>query len=182
MAKQVETAYGDALFELCAGKGTLQQMYEQAILLSQALKDNPELLRLLVHPDVSGREKDELLVNSLGGFLSEDYLGTLRLMCEKAHAAHIPQLTDYVIERYKEHMRIGVVTVKSAREIAAAQKKALESRIMATAGYKSLEVTYLTDEDLIGGIRVQIGGRVMDSSVRMRMDSIVKGLRTVQIS
>ena len=103
-------------------------------------------------------------------------------MCEKAHAAHIPQLTDYVIRRYKEHMRIGVVTVKSAREIAAAQKKALESRIMATAGYKSLEVTYLTDEDLIGGIRVQIGGRVMDSSVRMRMDSIVKGLRTVQIS
>ena len=48
--------------------------------------------------------------------------------------------------------------------------------LLKSSHYKSLEVEYVVDESIIGGIVIRIGDRVVDSSVKTRIDKMRKML------
>ena len=62
------------------------------------------------------------------------------------------------------------------------QKKAVEEKLLSTTGYRSMEMNYETDESLIGGMVIRIGDRVVDSSIKTKLEVLKKSLLSVQIS
>ena len=77
MAKQVNSTYGDALFELAVEENRVDAILEEVTGLDQVLKENKELIRLLTHPEVSKEEKLKLLENIFQGRVSDALMGTL---------------------------------------------------------------------------------------------------------
>ena len=66
--------------------------------------------------------------------------------------------------------------VTTPAELSEAQKKAVQEKLLATTRYSSMEMNYQTDESLIGGMVIRIGDRVVDSSIRSRLESLRKSL------
>ena len=58
MAKQVETTYGNALFELAIEEGKIDDWYVEVLELTSILKKNKDLIELLNHPQVDKLEKE----------------------------------------------------------------------------------------------------------------------------
>ena len=56
------------------------------------------------------------------------------------------------------------------------KKERIEDELLKSSHYKSLEVEYVVDESIIGGIVIRIGDRVVDSSVKTRIDKMRKML------
>ena len=73
MAKQVNSTYGDALFELAVEENRVDAILEEVTGLDQVLKENKELIRLLTHPEVSKEEKLKLLENIFQGRVSDAF-------------------------------------------------------------------------------------------------------------
>ena len=48
--------------------------------------------------------------------------------------------------------------------------------------YKSFETTYVVDESLIGGLVIRIGDRVVDSSIKTKLQNMKKNLTKIQLS
>ena len=62
------------------------------------------------------------------------------------------------------------------------QKERVESRLRDTTDYVSFEITYNVDESLIGGMVIRIGDRVVDSSIKTKIDEIAKNLKKIQLA
>ncbi len=182
MAKLIEGTYGEALFELAVEKNELDSMAEQVDLLAQAFAENPELAKLLNHPKISKEEKITVIENIFKGRFSDDIVGFLVIIVEKDRGAEIDGILDYFQAKVREYKKIGVARVISAVELSADQKKRVEQKLLQQTPYESFEVDYRVDASLIGGMIIRIGDRVVDSSIRTKLDSMTKNLRKVSLT
>ena len=62
------------------------------------------------------------------------------------------------------------------------EKEKIEKKVLATSGYAALEPHYEVDESLIGGLIIRIEDRVVDSSVRGKLERLTRELRDIQLS
>ena len=182
MAKLIESSYGDALFELALEQNELDSVAEQVDVLAQSFAENPELLKLLTHPKISKEEKISVIENIFKGRFSDDIVGFLVIITEKDRGAEIENILSYFMAKVREYKKIGVARVISAVELTKEQKSRVEKKLLQQTSYESFEVDYSVDASLIGGMVIRIGDRVVDSSIRTKLDNMAKSLRKVSLS
>lgn len=176
MAKQVDITYGNALFELALEESKLDSLYEEAASLIAILNDNQELIKLLNHPQVSKEEKKNIVTNTFDGRVSDELTGLIAMVVEKGHVAQLVSILNYFVKQVKKEKNIGVATVKSAVELSEAQKKAIEQRLIETTVYDTMEIDYSVDKALIGGLVIRIEDRVVDSSIKTKLENMSRTL------
>ncbi|MBQ8318038.1 MAG: F0F1 ATP synthase subunit delta [Lachnospiraceae bacterium] len=176
MAKQVDITYGNALFELALEEGKLDSLYEEAVALIQILKDNEELIKLLSHPKISKDEKLKIVTDTFDGKASDELTGLMVMVVEKGHVNELISILNYFVKQVKKEKNIGVATVASAVELSDSQKQAIEKRLIETTVYESMEVDYSVDKSLIGGLVIRIEDRVVDSSIKTKLENMSRTL------
>lgn len=176
MAKQVDITYGNALFELALEEGKLDSLYEEAVALIQILSDNEDLIKLLSHPKVSKDEKLKLVADTFDGRVSDELTGLMSMVVEKGHTGQLVRILNYFVKQVKKEKNIGVATVASAVELSDAQKQAIEKRLIETTVYDTMEVAYSVDKSLIGGLVIRIEDRVVDSSIKTKLENMSRAL------
>lgn len=176
MAKQVDITYGNALLSLANDNGNVDALYEEVAELIKVISENDELIKLLCHPHINKEEKVEVVKNIFDGKISDELTGLIKMLVEKDHAGSIIDVFEYFIKQVKEEKGIGVVSVASAIELTDAQKKSVEDRIIATTSYNTLEVNYTVDKSLIGGLTIRINDRIVDSSIKAKLDKLSRSL------
>lgn len=169
MGKQVGTTYGDALFELAVEEGKLDGLTEEVKELTQIWKENEDLGKILTHPEIAKEEKKRILTSVFSGKLSSDMEGFLLLLIQKDRIGNLEEICTRFIDRMKEYRGIGVVMVTSAVELNSEQKQKLEQKLLESTGYKELEVSYSVNPELIAGLIIRIGDRVVDSSFQLKL-------------
>ena len=182
MAKLIEGSYGDALFELAVEQNELDSIAEQVDILTQSFAENPELIKLFNHPKISKEEKISVIENIFKGRFSDDIVGFLVVIVEKDRGAEIDGILRYFQAKVREYKKIGVARVTSATELSTEQKKRVEEKLLQQTSYESFEVDYSVDASLIGGMVIRIGDRVVDSSIRTKLDNMTKNLRKVSLA
>lgn len=181
MAKLVEKAYGDALFELSEESSNMDELFEEAKSLKVIFRDNTELVQLLNHPKVTKEEKEKFAEDIFRGRMSDDMTGFILLIIRKDRQKYIGKILDYYIDRVKEYKKIGVAAVTTAYEMNDRQKKAIEDKLIATTAYESFEVLYTVDKSLIGGMIIRVGDKVIDSSIRNQIDKMSRELYKIRL-
>ena len=84
-------------------------------------------------------------------------------------------------DEVKKLKGIGVAYVTTAIDLSEVKKKEIETRLLATTSFKKMEMHYQVDGDLIGGMVLRIGDRVVDSSVRNKLFELQRELLKVQV-
>lgn len=182
MAKLVETTYGDALFELAVSESSVDSLYAEAQAVIEAFEQNEELGKLLNHPKIEKEEKEQVIRNIFEQFVSKDMTGLLMIMVSKDRQNNIVDTLKAFQNRVKEYKKIGIVYVSTARALTDEQKEKLVAKLLATTKYVELEMTYTVDESLIGGMVIRIGDRVVDSSIKHKIDELAKDLKKIQLA
>lgn len=181
MAKLVESTYGDALFDLAVQESKVDALFDEAGLVVEAFRDNAELGKLLNHPKVEKEEKQQVIKNIFSKFVSDDMTGLLVIMMSKDRQNEIVDTLEYFIRKVYEYKKIGIAYVKTAKPLNQAQKSAVVSRLLATTSYVDFQMHYEIDESLIGGMVIRIGDRVVDSSIKHKIDELARDLKKIQL-
>ena len=181
MAKLVSTTYADALFETGIEENTLDGLYEEALSVQQILKDNPDFSRLMNHPKILKEEKEQIMESVFKGRLSDEFTGFLKIIVANERYSEIDSILDYFVLRVKEHKKIGIAYVTTPLELTDAQKEAVKKKLLDTTDYVTMEVNYMIDESLIGGMVIRIGDRVVDSSIKLKLEGLKKELIDIQL-
>lgn len=181
MAKLASKVYGEALFQIAVEEGRIDEMMEEIGTVRKALEENRELSVLMDYPKIIREEKVHLMESCFQGQVSDDVTGFLTVVVSKGRFKEIPAIFDYLTMRMKEYKKIGVVTVKSAAELRREQKERIREKLMATTDYKSLEIDWQVDESLIGGLVIRIGDRVVDSSLKYKLEQLTSRLLKISL-
>lgn len=182
MAKLVSKTYGDALFELGISENSLDVLFEEAKGLLTVFSENQELIKLLNHPKIVKEEKVMVIENIFKGNVSDNMTGFLTLVIKKDRYNDIMNILEYFITVVKEYKKIGVVYVTTAVPVSDGQKASIEEKLRETTSYKEFEMNYVVDESLIGGMIIRIGDRIVDSSIRTKINELSKNLYNIQLS
>lgn len=177
----VAKIYGSAVFDSVKQSGKLAEMYSDIEGLKGILADNPDLMKVFLHPDISLDEKQGLVEKIFKTKVINELYGLIQILLEKERIGSLSEVLDELIVLYKAEMGIGVVYVTTPSPLSEAQKKALNSKILSDTEYKSLEFHFEQDEKLIAGMVIRIGDRVVDSSVATRLEKMTRSLKTLQI-
>ena len=181
MAKLVSENYGEALFSLALEKGLIDSLMEEIQGVQSIFEKNPGFPRLMNHPNVGRDEKMTVLSNVFESKISDTLFGFFRVLIHKGRYGAIDSIFAYYTERYKEYHRIGVAYVKSAVELTDEQKQKIEKKLLETTAYEKMEMHFDVESELIGGLVIRIGDRVVDSSVRTKLDGLQRKLLKVQL-
>lgn len=176
MAKLVSKVYGDAYVSVVSEKNNLIDALEEIKSVKNILLENVEIIELLDSPKMDDEEKIDFIKGIFENHISVDSLGFLLTVIEKKRQAELIPILDYVIDCVKELLLIGKATVTTALPLDDSKKERIVDELLKSSHYKSLEVEYVVDESIIGGIVIRIGDRVVDSSVKTRIDKMRKML------
>lgn len=182
MAKLVSQTYGDALFELALEEDKLDTLFEESKVVKDVFQSNDELVKLLNHPKINKEEKIKVIENIFGGRASKDIIGFLTIIIKKERQKEIVSILEYFISVVKEYKNIGVAYVTTAFELSDEKKKNIVDKLIATTKYNEIEMIYIVDESIIGGMIIRIGDRVVDSSIRTKIDKLSRELMQLHIS
>ena len=182
MAKLISRTYGEALFELATEEHKEDLFLEEAESLKQILCENPELMKVMKHPKIAREEKVRTLKEIFGGRISEEMMGFLALMIEKDRIGSVEETLTYFIDKMKEYKGIGIAYVQTAVSLTEEQKKQVEARLLETTNYKKMEMHFEVQESLIGGMVIRIGDRVVDSSIRSKMEDLERSLMKIRLA
>ena len=181
MAKLVSKTYGDALFEVAAESGRVDDFLAEVKAVKAAVDENPELFKLMGHPKIVKEEKVKVIEDIFAEKVSGELVGLLRMIVEKGRFEEVGEILDYFIGEVKEYKNIGTAYVTSALELSGEQKAAVEKRLLETTKYVEFEMHYAVYSGLIGGMVILIGDRVVDSSVRTKFYDLTRELSKIQL-
>lgn len=181
MAKLASKVYGDALFELAVEENKVEEFWEEVSAVREVLTGNTELSALMEHPNFVKEEKLVLLEKIFKGRVSDDMTGFLLTVETKGRYGELPGIFDYFEAKVKEYKKIGVVYVTSPQELSEKWKDRIQKKVMETTDYKTLEMHYQVDGSLIGGIIIRIGDRVVDSSVKHKLEELTLKLSKISL-
>lgn len=181
MAKLISKTYGDALFELAMEENKLDVFLEEVTGLQKVLDSNPEFHKLMLHPKVSKQEKIQVTREIFEGRLDASLSGFLTLVVSKERYASLKDILTYFVDKVKEEKGIGVAYVTTAIPIGEIKKKQIEERLLETTKYEQMEMNFKVDDTLIGGMIIRIKDRVVDSSIKTKLNELKKQLYQVQV-
>ena len=181
MAKLISKTYGEALFELAVEEEKTDIMLEEVEGIKNVFLENPEYLKFLNHPRISADEKVKTTENIFEGKIDKHLIGFLGIVISKGRCEDLLEILEYFLERVKAFKGIGVAYVTTPFELKDNKKEAICKRLLETTSYKEMEMHYMINPDLLGGMQIRIGDRVVDSSIQTKLNQLQRELLKVQI-
>lgn len=177
MSQAIARRYARAVFELGCDTNTLEALVAELGRLAEAYSSSPELQELDGTPNVSDSARRSVLAE-LGKALSvsQPIVNTATLLADRQRLSLLPEVAALLVELSDEHAGVVRATIRSARKLSPAYVEKLAAKIQASTGKKVI-ITTEEDATLIAGVVAQIGDRVIDGTVRGRLDRIAASLR-----
>ena len=181
MAKLVSKTYGEALFGIAMEENKGSLFLEEVEEIRKILKDNPDFDKMMLHPAISKQEKLEVIEQVFEGKASKEMTGFLKIIVQKERYRDLQSIFQYFIDKVKEVQKIGIAHVTTAVELTEKQKEQVKARLLETTDYRTMEMHYQVEPQIIGGMIIRIGDRVVDSSIRSKLDVLTRQLLTIQL-
>jgi F-type H+-transporting ATPase subunit delta len=171
----VARPYAEAVFKLADAAGTLQKWSEMLAALAAVAAD-PRVSAAIKDPKRSDAQIAGLFISILAGKLSGDAENLVRVLAENGRLELLPEIRDQYAALRNEREGIVEAEVQSAFELSEAQVNDLVSRLEKRTGRK-VRAKVTLDKELIGGIRIVLGDKVIDGSARAQLGALENALK-----
>jgi F-type H+-transporting ATPase subunit delta len=171
--------YASALFELAESERALDDVAANLVQLRQLIAESPELGRLVRSPALSREDQ----AKGMAAVLEEGgaHALTLKFVGSVTMNRRLFIIDDMIKEFLAElARRRGEVAadVTSAVELGQAQIDAVTTALREAVGQK-VAVNLVVDPSLIGGLIVRVGSRMVDSSIRTKLQRLQFAMKGV---
>jgi F-type H+-transporting ATPase subunit delta len=164
--------YANAVFELAAEERGIDRLAADFQTVKGLLQESPELLRLVRSPLFSREEQAQGMKAVLARAGTGDL--TRKLVLLLAQKRRLFALAD-VIRAFEQllarHRGEVAAEVTSARELSAAEVSELRNMLKDKLGREPRITTHVNPK-LLGGLVLKVGSRMIDTSVRTKLDSL----------
>lgn len=172
----VSTEYGRAIFELALEENKDKLYLEQLREINKLLEENPEFIHLLCSLNIPLSERLQVIDEVFENRAEEYICSFMKLITERGYVAQIPECIKAFEKLYYKEHKITIAYVKSAVALTDGQKSALIKKLQVYSG-KNVELDCTVEPKLIGGISVRIDGKLLEGSIKHKIDTIRSNLQ-----
>ncbi|MBQ9115825.1 MAG: ATP synthase F1 subunit delta [Clostridia bacterium] len=163
--------YAEAIFMLAAENGTERDTLRALEGVDRVFKSTPEYLELLSSPAVPLSERVSAVESAFGGRIPERVVSLVQLLCEKRRVGEFSQCVEEYKKLLREKEATATAVVTSAVALTDAERLALKAKLERKSG-KSIHLDCRVDTSIMGGVIVELEGKIMDGSLRHRLQEL----------
>lgn len=175
----IAVRYATAVFELAKDGKSFNALDADIAALDGALAASPDLSSLLTSP-IYGREDMEAAIVAVSKHLalSPTMTHTLALMAQKRRLFVVPAFLAALKGMLADERGEVTAEVTSAKALTKPQASKLAKVIKAQVG-SDVTLTQSVDESLIGGLIVKVGSRMIDTSIKSKLNALQNSMKEV---
>jgi F-type H+-transporting ATPase subunit delta len=169
--------YARALFELATEERQLDA-WEQRLEQVRRILSVPELRAVIENPAVAPAQRLALIDSLPLDDIGEEGRNLAKLLIESAHSDAIADIEEEFSRLADEERGRVQVTVTTAVELQPEGRERLARQLGEQLG-RDVRLEYRTDPAILGGLVAQIGDRLVDASLRSRLQQLRRQLAGV---
>ncbi len=174
--KTLARPYAEAVFDQARETGKIEQWSRMLEFLATAMADKA-LAWAAVNPKVGEQAFLRLILEIGKGYLDQEGENFVKLLVQNDRITLVDQIRE-LFEQYRiEHEGYVDVSVITAYPLSEEDQASLVAALEKNLG-KKVRLTSREDRDLIGGVVIQAGDKVIDGSVRGQLERLAKRLKS----
>jgi F-type H+-transporting ATPase subunit delta len=171
--------YAAALFELAKEQKQLEQVERDVAAFQSLLQISPDLARLVRSPviaaEAQGRALDAILSRiGISGFTGN----FMKLITRNRRLFAVDDMLKAFQGLLARERGEVSADVASAHPLSAEQLKLLSDNLKASIG-KNVQIRTRVDPNLLGGLIVKVGSRMIDSSLRTKLNNLKVAMKGI---
>jgi len=174
---EVGERYAKALFDLADEKGALDAVRADLKSLRAAWIESADLRRLAASPVMTSEDQTRGLVaiadKARFNGVTRNFLG---LLAQNGRARDLTATVAAFEALYARKTGLVAAEVVSAQALTAAQLKSIQASLRASLG-KDPELTTRVDPSILGGLKVKVGSKLFDASLKTKLDQMKFALK-----
>lgn len=176
----IAARYARAVFESAKAEGKVDEVLEQLTTLAQLCQNHAELKTLINNPDVDPPDKVGIFKRLLAGSWSPLLQAFLQMVVERGRSEVLSQIAEAFLAEVDAERGRQRVIVRSAHPLSegvlARLKKLLETREK-----KQILMETEAAPELIAGVQLVLGHRVIDGSIARQLSDLRERLSAVRV-
>lgn len=174
---EVGERYAQALFDLALETGKLDAVRADLKSLKAAWLESADLRRLVTSPVMSTEDQGKGLVAIAAKAQFEtttrNFLG---LLAQNGRARDLAAVITGFEALYAKHAGVVAAEVVSTQALTPAQLQTITSALTTALG-KNPEITTRIDPSILGGLKVKVGSKLFDASLKTKLDQMKFALK-----
>lgn len=162
--------YAEAAFQVASRDKSVDR-WRSDLETAAAIVAEEKVGRALANPSIPLEERTATAADTFSSIVSAPVLNLIGLMLRRGRIEELPRLAAEFRGLDNAHRGITLATATSASPLSSDERQALVERMeQLTAGRVELQVQ--VDPALLGGLVVRVGDRLLDGSVRSRLERL----------
>jgi F-type H+-transporting ATPase subunit delta len=175
----VATPYATALYTAAADAGRLNEVDGELAEIADSVRENPALARALTNPAVRGEGKSNLLAALAKG---DDPLVArfLQVLLDHRRLGDLLAIQEAFADRVRLDRNELAVELTTAVAIDDATADKVQQQLASATGL-TVTMDRTVDPTILGGVVLRVRDRLVDASLRRRLDLLGRDLRAARI-
>jgi F-type H+-transporting ATPase subunit delta len=168
--------YARALFGMLPEREAVDRVAAELKLVVEQTRDAADLHRFLFHPEIPLADKRRVLSQILPRDLLPEVTAFLNLLLEHRQLHMLAAVHEAFMALRQERFGVVKAVVESARPLSTESRQQLIAALKAAIG-RDIVLVEESCPELIGGVRVHVGDRIIDGSIAGQLNQIRERIR-----
>ena len=172
----IDRTYAKGLFLAAKETAGIGPVREELEALADLFHREPAFFEFFCSPVISGHEKKKVARAVLDGRIRRETLHFLLVLIDKGRTRHFDRILQQYVHLQNESEGFTSGLVYSASPLAPERIVAFEERTGALLS-KKVKLRNRIDPSLLGGVRIFVDGKMIDDSVKKRLEDLMETLQ-----
>ncbi len=163
--------YARGLFEVARAEGTLDEVEDELFRFARSYESSDELRNALSDDQIPPGKRQAIVEDLLGGRATPTTVQLVSMVIGSGRSRELPAIIDRMVQRAAQSKNLALAEVRSAIPLTADQQDRLKAALANATG-KTVELKVIVDPSVLGGLVATVGDKVIDDTVRSRLDQL----------
>lgn len=167
-----EKRYAQALLEIGLESDSLEKFQKDLEIASEVYATNTQLTEYLLRPEISDDLKKCLIVELFKSEVSVEILNLLQLLIDRKSTKSISGIAKEFVILADEKRKILNIEITSSEPLSEKQLNLICEKYKKEYSASDVKYVQMIDKNIIGGIRVKIGDRLIDGTLSTKLKQL----------
>lgn len=180
MAELVGKRYSASLFEVGIELDKMDTFHKEINFIKDIIEENNSILKILEHPEISKREKKDVVSEIFGEMVSKEILNFLFITIDKRREKNIINIVDEFNKLFKDYRGIvdieAITAVPMNEEASERLKTVLRNKLE-----KKINLSNRVDPSIIGGVMLNMDEKIIDSTLKTQLGEMESMFKEISL-
>ncbi len=168
----VEKRYAEALINISVAQDQVDAFQQDLKAFADVYSGDPYFKEFLLNPKNEISIKKDVVQKAFSGKVKADIINYVSLLLDKGRIKHLPAIYEEFVRMADEKRSVLNMNIISAVPLDPAQLKTITEKYAKLYSASSVKAEVTVDASLIGGVRVVIGDKMIDATVKGRLNDL----------